>query len=244
MIKNLVLSTLEGINATVFMYGQTGAGKTFTMLGDKNNKEKIKNNNEGVLFMGLSDIMDEIKKVSFVFLSLAWENFKLNKIFKDSEKTYVVQCSYFEIYNECIYDLLGNISENLNIIENPQTQEFSVKGLTEITIAEKKDILNVIEKGENFRHYAITKLNHCSSRSHTIFSLKIKSLYNKENVIRESVVNFVDLAGSEKIAKIGMIEDDPMEKDYLRFIPAIFFIVFYIKLPFFLLRNLNRERVV
>lgn len=135
---------------------------------------------------------------------------------KDAENTYVLQCSYFEIYNECIYDLLGNISENLNIIENPLTQEFSVKGLTEATIDQKNEINGIIEKGEHFRHYAITKLNHCSSRSHTIFTLKIKSLCNKENLIRESVVNFVDLAGSEKIAKIGIMDEDTLEKDYLR----------------------------
>ena len=66
MIRNVVLSALQGINATVFMYGQTGAGKTYSMLGENNNNnQNIKNceNDEGILLMGLSEIMDEIKKV-------------------------------------------------------------------------------------------------------------------------------------------------------------------------------------
>lgn len=78
MIRNVVLSTLQGINATVFMYGQTGAGKTYSMLGNNNNNnQNIKNceNNDGVLLMGLSDIMDEIKKVC-----LHLKSFKSKKI--------------------------------------------------------------------------------------------------------------------------------------------------------------------
>lgn len=62
MIKNVLLSTLKGINATVFMYGQTGAGKTYTMLGNNKNMKNCENN-EGILSMGLSEIMDEIKIV-------------------------------------------------------------------------------------------------------------------------------------------------------------------------------------
>ena len=63
----------------------------------------------------------------------------------------------------------------------------------------------------------MTNLNHCSSRSHTIFTLKIKSFSKKEGIIRKASVNFVDLAGSEKLSTFGYFDEDVQERDYLRY---------------------------
>ena len=87
MVKRITLSSLQGINGTVFVYGQTGSGKTYTMLG-KDRLMSRENEEPGVLVHSLHDLFSEIQK--------------------DKQKTYFVRCSYVEIYNEQVFDLLKN----------------------------------------------------------------------------------------------------------------------------------------
>lgn len=79
----------------------------------------------------------------------------------------------------------------------------------------KKEILEILKKGEINRHYALTNLNHSSSRSHTIFSLKVKCIANNACSLTESLLNFVDLAGSEKLSNYHVPDENPIERDYL-----------------------------
>lgn len=92
-----------------------------------------------------------------------------------------MKCSYFEIYNENVYDLLkskNTMDEALQLSENHSKKDFVIKGLREVEIQCIEDILDVIYQGEENRHYAETILNHSSSRSHTIFKLYVYSYAN------------------------------------------------------------------
>lgn len=100
-------------------------------------------------------------------------------------------------------------------MEDVARKEFFVKGANEILVSSKKEILEILKKGETNRHYALTNLNHSSSRSHTIFSLKVKSITNNACSLIESQLNFVDLAGSEKLSNYQLMEEEIMERDYL-----------------------------
>lgn len=138
------------------MYGQTGSGKTYTMLGNQQEA--------GILPHSFRDLFDTIEK--------------------DLNKTYVLRCSYFEIYNEQIYDLLkppSQLMETLQVNEDAR-KEFYVKGLTEQSVSSIGEIFDVLKRGEISRHYAQTAMNHHSSRSHAIFRLYVQSITN--NFIR------------------------------------------------------------
>ena len=150
--------------------------------------------------------------------------YALQDIFKSvpatDSKHFFFSCSYIEIYNEHVYDLLKDTqemkAETLPIVEGTD-KEFCVRGLSEHSVTSIADVLNKLELGEVNRHYAATNLNHNSSRSHTIFRLTVKSLQvlqdstdsdNLENVSTESILNFVDLAGSERVGNLHMPEGE------------------------------------
>ena len=224
-VKPLILTSLEGINTTIFMYGQTGSGKTYTILGEK---EFLKEDTQRIL----STVNK--KELGILLLSIG-EMFE--RIKKDEEKTYMVKCSYIEIYNDTIFDLLkplnGHKSESITINED-QNKEFFLKGVTEQCINNCEEILEMLKQGEINRHYAETNMNHVSSRSHTVFRIAIttftnncirtlrketlnkkfnlddnlniinQDLLDQETLVTESYVNFVDLAGSEKLNIMNM----------------------------------------
>lgn len=229
-VKQIILSSLDGINSTIFMYGQTGSGKTYTMLGPENDlnttaNEMITNINSNNNDMGL---------LLYTFNDL----FKI--IQQDDSKTYIIKCSYVEIYNDNIYDLLISKEEAFNetiTVNEDSNKEFFLKGVNEESINNLEEILEIMKRGENNRHYAETNMNHVSSRSHSIFKLIIKTFSNgfikksrkeknetnninnieylnsinsnKTTVITEACINFVDLAGSEKISNHYVnIKDD------------------------------------
>lgn len=130
------------------MYGQTGSGKTFTTLGEnsigyqsfsKKSMESLqkKNNNIGILILSL--------------------NYLIQQISQDHDKTYILRCAYYEIYNEQIYDLLDNNNQfeiPLVICEDTTKKDFYIRGLQEESVSSLQDILQIIQKGEEKRHYA------------------------------------------------------------------------------------------
>lgn len=129
-----------------------------------------------------------------------------------SEKSYYLMCSYLEIYNEQVYDLISEggsfKNEILSVNEDPQ-RGFYVKNLSEHLVTSIEEVLVFIEKGEANRKYAVTSMNHNSSRSHTIFRLNVTSVRVMEvqddeesSITTESVLNFVDLAGSERVSNL------------------------------------------
>eukprot|EP00930_Biecheleria_cincta_P043934 TRINITY_DN30140_c0_g1_i1.p1 TRINITY_DN30140_c0_g1~~TRINITY_DN30140_c0_g1_i1.p1 ORF type:complete len:1073 (-),score=168.83 TRINITY_DN30140_c0_g1_i1:589-3771(-) len=148
--KEIVEGALEGYNGTVFCYGQTSSGKTFTLLGDM--KE-----NPGVSMLACDDVFQTIQRA------------------RGSE--WSVNASYLEIYNESITDLLNPNSQsagNLKIYED-KIWGPRIKDAAEKTVESTQDCIRILQQGEKNRHYASTGMNDTSSRSHTVFQLRIES---------------------------------------------------------------------
>ena len=174
--QDVIKQFINGINGTIFVYGQTTSGKTYTMLGNINYP--------GILPCALKNLFDLL------------ENEK-----KAKNLNYNLYCSYIEIYNEVIHDLIGNgtgckITEDINYgLVIPEAQKICINTFEEGI--QLKDI------GEEKRQYKDTLINEYSSRSHTIFQLYLEtSIQDKEkNTFRNkySLLNLVDLAGSERI---------------------------------------------
>lgn len=148
---------------------------------------RIDPKNEGVIFLGIKKLFAEIEA--------------------DTESSYCVRMSYVEIYNENVFDLLairGELNGSLQIVENTKSNDFWIRGVNEIIIADAEEAIDLIMSGEENRHFAATALNHHSSRSHCLIRLFVKRI-GKDESIFEGICNFVDLAGSEKLS--GMLED-------------------------------------
>lgn len=250
MVKRIILSTLDGYNATIFAYGQTGSGKTYTMLGireeendpsDPNTSTPIRLKPKrgrncpvlGARNRSLTPVLKPTSEAPSVKPALGMGQkgvimYALEDIFREvreSEgKHYFFSCSYMEIYNEHVFDLLKEThemkAEILNIVEGNE-KEFFVRGLSEYAVASITEVMERLAKGEVNRHYAATTMNHNSSRSHTIFRLNIRSIQvlgetdDEENLTTESILNFVDLAGSERVGNLqaaGGVGKNEMEK--------------------------------
>ena len=178
LIKQNLSSLLKGINVSIFAYGQTSTGKTFTMKGEPKN-------NEGLIPLSIKEIFNSLNN-------------------KDSSITKsVVKVSYTEIYNETVNDLIDSTKKNLEIRESGPKGIF-VNNLSEITVTNVEKAMQLLNKGETNRIIAETKLNEKSSRSHTIFKINIefflKDKNNKEKKYNAQL-NLVDLAGSENVSK-------------------------------------------
>ena len=195
-VRESVKAVLVGINSTIFAYGQTGTGKTFTMLGGSVEDdfsyfdmqgEYLEDSRGGIIPRSVADIFDFVDK-------------------HRDRIEFTVYCSYLEIYKERIYDLLqlGNIDRfgqrpGLEIREEKNKGLF-VQDLTEVHVTSVSEIFSLMKLGQQVRQVAATHMNEYSSRSHTIFQLFVEQrpLYSKENVVLKAKLNLVDLAGSEK----------------------------------------------
>ncbi|XP_070776383.1 kinesin-like protein KIF15 [Enoplosus armatus] len=181
--KNIVESCMNGYNGTIFAYGQTGSGKTFTMLGPSE----------------LDNFTDELRGViprSFEYLF-----FLINREVERSaqSKSFLCKCSFIEIYNEQIYDLLDTASASLFIRENIKKGVF-VEGAVEKFVNSAAEAYQVLSMGWRNRRVASTSMNRESSRSHAVFTMTLESKESINEVvnIRMSQLNLVDLAGSER----------------------------------------------
>ena len=166
LIKPNIYHVLNGINMTIFAYGQTSTGKTYTMQGELPN-------NAGIIPLTLEEIFEQIKN---------------NKDIIDSQ----IGVSFIEIYNESINDLLDSSKVNLDLRENVN-KEVLVNNLTEIKIKNHEQALNLLIKGNESRIIASTKLNEKSSRSHCIFRLNIEITQGvkKNNILGEEEIEKV-----------------------------------------------------
>ncbi|KDO33145.1 hypothetical protein SPRG_01957 [Saprolegnia parasitica CBS 223.65] len=176
-------SVLHGYNGTVMAYGQTGAGKTFTMSGGKTSFA-----DRGICARSIALLFAAIKAAR--------------------DFTYSVRVSYIEIYNEQLYDLLDfndgeNQARDLVVQENDKGQTF-VKGLSKPLVETEEAALDLLFQGDTNRTIAEHCLNNASTRSHCIFSLHIEKRSADESAKSPLVVsklNLVDLAGSERMKK-------------------------------------------
>lgn len=178
-IRSTVQDILDGYNGTVFAYGQTGAGKSYTMMG--------------------ADIYDEEQRgiipriVEQMFASI---------LRSPGNIEYTVRVSYMEIYMEKIRDLLVPQNDNLPIHEE-KSRGVYVKGLLEIYVSSVQEVYEVMRRGGTARATAATNMNQESSRSHSIFVITITQKNVETSSAKSGQLFLVDLAGSEKVGKTG-----------------------------------------
>lgn len=175
----IIENILQGYNGTIFAYGQTGTGKTHTMAGVIDS--------------------DELKGIT----PRAFETI-FNSINIDETKQYLVRASYLEIYKEEVLDLLnkGGV-QKLELKEKPGSGVY-VKDLSTALVENPAKLMEIMVKGNKNRHVGQTKMNHESSRSHSIFTVTIECAEigaDGKAHIKVGKLNMVDLAGSEKQSK-------------------------------------------
>nr|XP_012625803.1 kinesin-like protein KIF15 isoform X2 [Microcebus murinus] len=181
--KNIVESCMSGYNGTIFAYGQTGSGKTFTMMGPSES-DNFSHNLRGVIprsFEYLFSLIDREKEKA------------------GAGKSFLCKCSFIEIYNEQIFDLLDSASAGLYLREHIKKGVFVV-GAVEQVVTSAAEAYQVLSGGWRNRRVASTSMNRESSRSHAVFTITIESMEKSNETvnIRTSLLNLVDLAGSER----------------------------------------------
>lgn len=178
---DLVESVLNGYNGTIFAYGQTGTGKTFTMEGVRSDPEL-----RGIIPNSFDHMFTHISRTH--------------------DQQYLVRASYLEIYQEEVKDLLSkDHKKKLELKERPDTGVY-VKDLQSFVTKSIKEIEHVMNVGNQNRAVGATNMNEHSSRSHAIFVVYIECSEvgpDGEAHIRVGKLNMVDLAGSERQAKTG-----------------------------------------
>ena len=184
--KQAVQSVLEGYNSTIFCYGQTGTGKTYTMEGFT---YESKNPNRGIIQRTIQDIFNYIEMTSN-------ENTK-----------FIIRASFLQIYNENISDLLKPDKKNLQIREDKKKGIY-VDLLSEWAVRTPVDLYALLKKGGNLRATSSTYMNDVSSRSHAVFVITVEQMTTELNQgnktqIKVGKLNLVDLAGSERIRITG-----------------------------------------
>ena len=185
--KQAVNSVLEGYNSTIFCYGQTGTGKTYTMEGFTYNSQAEQ---RGIIQRTIEDIFTYIEQTSN-------ENTK-----------FIIRASYLQIYNESISDLLKPEKKNLQIREDKKKGIY-VDLLSEWAVRTPVDLYALLKRGGSYRTTAATLMNDVSSRSHAVFVITVEQM-TTENIkgqthtqIKVGKLNLVDLAGSERIRITG-----------------------------------------
>ena len=177
--KPIVEAVMQGFNGTVFAYGQTSSGKTYTMTGVDLNDSNL---------MGVIPRM-----VTTVFDSIA---------ISDPHIEYAVKVSYCEIYLEKIKDLLDISKTNLKVHED-KTRGVFIAELTERYVATDSEVYEIMKFGLDNRNVGSTNMNAVSSRSHSIFLITISQTNNRDYIAKTGKLYLVDLAGSEKVGKTG-----------------------------------------
>ncbi|EGR28601.1 kinesin motor domain protein [Ichthyophthirius multifiliis] len=191
----LLDGVLEGFNATVFAYGATGAGKTYTMIGY--------GENIGIMQRTMNQLYNLIQKFSVT-------------------NEYVVKVGYLEIYNENIKDLLSSEDKNLDLREDP-SQGVVVTGITEVQCETSNEIIQILKIGNKNRSQDATGANEYSSRSHAVLQVEVQIKEKGQGIeqkIHYAKLSMVDLAGSERAANtknrgIRMIEGAKINQSLL-----------------------------
>ncbi|CAD8192687.1 unnamed protein product [Paramecium pentaurelia] len=177
---NLVESVADGYNGTIFAYGQTGCGKTFTMIGDPSSDTM-----KGIIPRTFDQIINIINNNS------------------DTNKKFLLRCSYIEIYNEEIHDLLSKDVKQKYDLKEGQQGVF-IKDLNIAVVRTTQEMDRFMQLGTQNRSVGATAMNKESSRSHCIFTVYIECSVTdpKGNErITAGKLNLVDLAGSERQSK-------------------------------------------
>ena len=174
LVFDQVERVLEGYNATVFAYGQTGTGKTFTM-GTSNSMLTLNNESRGVIPRVLQQVLE-------------------SKQAKEEHMT--IKVSFCDILMEQVFDLLNPSGSKVPLQVREVQDVFKVVQLTEVDVSTVSDALDLLTKGSKFRSTESTSMNLNSSRSHAIFTVTLVSADLEGNTITRKLT-LVDLAGSE-----------------------------------------------
>uniref|UniRef100_A0A671M959 Kinesin-like protein n=1 Tax=Sinocyclocheilus anshuiensis TaxID=1608454 RepID=A0A671M959_9TELE len=186
---------IMGYNCTVFAYGQTGTGKSFTMEGERSPNEEFTWEEDplaGIIPRTLHQIFEKLS---------------------NNGTEFSVKVSLLEIYNEELFDLLSpapDVTERLQLFDDPRNKRgVTIKGLEEITVHNKDEVYQILERGAAKRKTASTLMNAYSSRSHSVFSVTIhmkEITLDGEELVKIGKLNLVDLAGSENIGRSGAVD--------------------------------------
>ncbi|XP_076760947.1 kinesin family member unc-104 isoform X6 [Xylocopa sonorina] len=181
--EEMLEHAFEGYNVCIFAYGQTGAGKSYTMMG------KQEEGQEGIIPQICKDLFRKISRNS-------------NECLK-----YSVEVSYMEIYCERVRDLLNPKNKgNLRVREHPLLGPY-VEDLSKLAVMSFQDIHDLIDEGNKARTVAATNMNETSSRSHAVFTIFFtqQKQDSATGLVTEKVskISLVDLAGSERADSTG-----------------------------------------
>lgn len=169
---------LKGYNCTIFAYGQTGAGKTYTMCGEVSSETLTPES--GIIPRCLKKLFDT-----------------------ESCQDIVLKCSFVEIYNEVLNDLLSDGENDNKLTIYEENKNIKIKHLEEFYIRDFKDAMRLLHIGMERRKTASTKMNKLSSRSHSIFTIHLMKKAPGGAEYRFAKMNLVDLAGSENVNRSG-----------------------------------------
>ncbi|XP_055694163.1 kinesin-like protein unc-104 isoform X4 [Lutzomyia longipalpis] len=182
--EEMLQHSFDGYNVCIFAYGQTGAGKSYTMMG----RQEVEGQ-EGIIPMVCKDLFRRIKETA------------------SEELKYTVEVSYMEIYCERVRDLLNPKNKgNLRVREHPLLGPY-VEDLSKLAVTDYQDIHDLIDEGNKARTVAATNMNETSSRSHAVFTIFFTQRRHDvtTDLITEKVskISLVDLAGSERADSTG-----------------------------------------
>lgn len=179
----MVENCLAGYNSCMFAYGQTGSGKTHTILGELEGLDANPSVDRGLTPRIIEHLFAKIQEDES---SQKLENVK-----------YSCKCSFLEIYNEQITDLLEPTLINLPVREDHKKGVY-VENLTEVEVTSVQDVITLLLQGNANRKVAVTNMNKESSRSHSIFTCSIQKRNGFTNKTLRGLLHLVDLAGSER----------------------------------------------
>uniref|UniRef100_A0A673GAW5 plus-end-directed kinesin ATPase n=1 Tax=Sinocyclocheilus rhinocerous TaxID=307959 RepID=A0A673GAW5_9TELE len=181
--EEMLLHAFEGYNVCIFAYGQTGAGKSYTMMG------KQEKDQEGIIPLLCEDLFTKISDNN------------------DNSMSYSVEVSYMEIYCERVRDLLNPKNKgNLRVREHPLMGPY-VEDLSKLAVTSYNDIQDLMDSGNKARTVAATNMNETSSRSHAVFNIIFTQKRHDSDTDntseKVSKISLVDLAGSERADSTG-----------------------------------------
>lgn len=177
-ISQLVQSALDGYNVCIFCYGQTGSGKTYTMSSE-----------DGMIPRAVHQIYDTAKNLE----EKGWK--------------YTMEGNFVEVYNENLNDLLGKAEEfdkkKHEIRHDMQRCRTTITDVTTVTLDSPQTVESILRRAAANRSVAATKANERSSRSHSVFILRLIGENSITGERSEGTLNLVDLAGSERLSHSG-----------------------------------------
>ncbi|XP_041912393.1 kinesin-like protein KIF1A isoform X18 [Alosa sapidissima] len=181
--EEMLLHAFEGYNVCIFAYGQTGAGKSYTMMGRQETDQ------QGIIPLLCEDLFSKIN------------------VNNDNSMSYSVEVSYMEIYCERVRDLLNPKNKgNLRVREHPLLGPY-VEDLSKLAVTSYNDIQDLMDSGNKARTVAATNMNETSSRSHAVFNIiftqKRHDSESENTSEKVSKISLVDLAGSERADSTG-----------------------------------------